>query len=235
MAHLELGGSNQHAEVSVMTGPEYEQFVRAVLAERLNLAPDQLVSTRSPGATLPGQDDLKHQIDLIYFQDNEIAEYITIIECKFRSSDLVDQPEVQNLVFVKGSVRAHKAIMVTNNGFTSGARAVAKSHRVALLIIKPEFELSQKYDDVDELFDAVRSKVRSSSGNYNMAVCQKFGPDPNDRGMDIVEQLLADPTVRDAVESLLDDAGVRDTVQRLIHDRPDIANKAMDILRGRGW
>ena len=54
-----------------MTGTEYEQFVRAVLAKRLKLPKARLVSIRESGATLPSAADLKHQIDLMYFQERE--------------------------------------------------------------------------------------------------------------------------------------------------------------------
>src|SRR4051812_36192564 len=99
-----------------MTSQDYEQFVRAVLAERLKLRPERIKSMRSPGTTLPHAPGLRHQIDLMYIHENELAEYVTIIECKYRTSANVDQPELQNLAFVKGSVGAHKAIMVTNHG-----------------------------------------------------------------------------------------------------------------------
>ena len=78
-----------------MTGPEYEQFVRAVLSEKLKLPPEELQSTHSPGATLPGTSNLQHQIDLFYVQETEVAKYVTIIECKYRGTRPVDQPLVQ--------------------------------------------------------------------------------------------------------------------------------------------
>ena len=118
-----------------MKGPEYEQFVRAVLSRKLGLRPDELRSTHAPGVTLPNASDVEHQVDLFFVQETEVVEYITIIECKYRESRPVDQALVQNLAFVRDSIRAHKAIMVTNKGFTSGAKAVAESQKIALLLI----------------------------------------------------------------------------------------------------
>jgi hypothetical protein len=217
-----------------MTGSEYEQFVRAVLAKRLKLVDSQLVSTREPGVTLPGAANLKHQIDLMYFQETEIAEYITIIECKWRESGPVDQQEIQNLAFVKDSTRSHKAIMVTNNGFTAGAKAVAESQRIALLVITPSFEFSESYDTVDELFKLMAHKVETGS-NHEMVVCRRFAPDPNERGTDLIEGLLADPAIRKTVEDLLEDPSVRKAAGRILRDNPDLASAARKFLGGGRW
>lgn len=217
-----------------MTGSEYEQFVRAVLAKRLKLVDKQLVSVREPGATLPGAADLKHQIDLMYFQDTEIAEYITIIECKWRESDPVDQQEIQNLAFVKDSTRSHKAIMVTNSGFTAGAKAVAESQRIALLVITPSFEFSESYDTVDELFKLMAHRVETADA-HTMVVCRRFAPDPHERGTDLIEGLLSDPAIRKTVENLLHDPGIRETAGRILRDNPDLANTARKFLGGGRW
>ena len=120
-----------------MKGLEYEQFVRAILSEKLKLAPEELQSTHAPGVVLPGASSLQHQIDLFYVQETEVAKYLTIVECKYRASRPVDQQLVQNLAFVRENVRAHKAIMVTNVGFTNGAKAVAESQEIALVVIEP--------------------------------------------------------------------------------------------------
>ena len=115
-----------------MNGTEYEQFVRAVLCRRLGIPADAMQSTHAEGVTLPNSDGVEHQIDLFFIDETEIAEYVTIIECKYRTSRPVDQMLVQNLAFVRDNTRAHKAILVSNQGFTSGAKAVAESQKIAL-------------------------------------------------------------------------------------------------------
>lgn len=220
-----------------LTGPEYEQFVRAVLCDRLNIAPDALISARSPGATLPGTSHLQHQIDLFYVEETEVAKYLTIIECKYRTSAPVDQQELQNLAFVKDNIRAHKAIMVTNRGFTGGAKAVAESQEIALLIVDPELQLttSSEIGDVDELFRIIQTTLRDKPSGYKIRVERKFHGDPNDSAFDLIEGLLSDPVIRQQVEGLLRDPGIRDQAHRFVQQNPDLAKKAMDFLKKGRW
>ena len=220
-----------------MTGLEYEHFVRAALAEQLRVPSEKIVSRHAYGATLPGAKELQHQIDLMFIQDSEIAEYLTIFECKYRGSGLVDQPDIQNLAFVRESMRAHKAIMVTNHGFTGGAKAVAESQRIALLVVTPNVDISDctSSEEANAVFHAIQTRLRDRPGSYNMTVVAKFGPDPNDRGTDVIEQLLADPQVRRVVADALSRPDVQEAAGRIIRDNPDITRKAMDFFNRRGF
>ena len=94
-----------------MKGTDYEQVVRAVLVQKLDISPDELKSVREHGATLPGTPELKHQIDLFHVDSTEIADYITIIECKYRTSASIDQEELAKLAFVKSSIKASKPFL----------------------------------------------------------------------------------------------------------------------------
>ncbi|MCP5528503.1 MAG: restriction endonuclease [Verrucomicrobiales bacterium] len=234
---MKFGDSTRRLPHNAMNGPQYEHFVRAALAERLHVPAEKIASTRNDGATLPGAQSLQHQIDLMFIQDSEIAEYVTIIECKYRGSDLVDQPDIQNLAFVRESVRAHKAIMVTNRGFTSGAKAVAESQRIALLVVTPRIDVSDctVAPDADAVFKAVQERLRETPDSYDMCVVHKLVGDPNDRGVDVVARLLADPQVRSVVAEALSRPDVREAAGRIIRDNPDIARKAMDFLNRRGF
>jgi hypothetical protein len=221
-----------------MTGLEYEQFVRAVLCQRLGLEPSSLQSLRSSGVTLPGGAGLKHQIDLFHVEETEIAKYITIIECKYRGSGLVDQQELQNLAFVKENVRAHKAIMVTNKGFTSGAMAVAESQEIALLIIEPEtaFVPNPAHDGVDEVFATARDFLRQrSTSAYKIVVTRKLTSDPNSSAFEGLEELLSDPDVNRQAQALLEDPSVKEHARRLAAENPDLLKSAMDFLGKRRW
>ena len=219
-----------------MKGLEYEQFVRAVLRRKLGLTPAELQSTHAAGATLPNAADVEHQVDLFYVQDTEIAEYVTIIECKYRESRPVDQALVQNLAFVRDSMRAHKAIMVTNNGFTSGAKAVAEAQRIALLVVEPRLSefTPPENSSVDQLFAAVEAELARNPRGSNVIVVQKLRGDPGDGARDLIAGLLADPEIRRQAASLLRDPAVRDTARKLAAENPDITRKALDIFRKKG-
>ena len=217
-----------------MTGPEYEQFVRAVICRTLNIAPDKLQSTHSPGVTLPNASGLDHQIDLFYVDETEIAEYITIIECKYRGSRPVDQTLLQNLAFVRDSTRAHKAIMVSNQGFTEGARAVAESQRIALLTIEPTpaYESIHFNSDVDALFCAIQSEIDRAPNSYEVVVVCKLHDDGTG-GRNLISELLANPNIRAKATELLRDARIQDTARRVAAENPDIVRKAMDFFGKR--
>src|SRR5437867_2678095 len=117
-----------------MNGQEYEQFVRAVIARRCRIDPARITSVRLPGAILPGNPQVRHQVDLFFTERIGDADYLTIIECKYHESSKVEQEDVAKLAHTKLSLRAAKAILVTNTGFTSGADALAASERIALLV-----------------------------------------------------------------------------------------------------
>ena len=54
----------------------------------------------------------------------------------------MDRNDVSLLQQVRQEVGAHKAFMITNFGFTSGAVAAAKHHGIALHILQPVFDAS---------------------------------------------------------------------------------------------
>jgi len=120
-----------------MTGRDYEEFVRSVLSRMLRIPVERMASHRLSGRSFPNIQGPQHQVDLYFEEETEAARYVTIVECKYRSSSTVDQQDVQNLAFVKSSLQAEKAILVTNRGFTLGAWQVAKNHGIALMIVSP--------------------------------------------------------------------------------------------------
>jgi hypothetical protein len=217
-----------------MTGSEYEQFVRAVLCRKLNIAPEKLQSTHSPGVSLPNAGDIKHQIDLFYVEETEVAEYITIIECKYRESRPVDQLFLQNLAFVRDNTRAHKAIMVSNQRFTDGAYKIAESQKIALLTIEPtnDYTPAQPNADVDALFRTIQSEINRTPTSYDLVVVLKLRDDgTGDRNL--ISDLLAEPQIRQKAAELLRDPHMRETAQRLASENPELVRKALDLFGKR--
>ena len=86
--------------------------------------------------------DYQHEIDLYWETESELIKYLNIANAKWRGNDKVDQPEVMLLQQVKQKVAAHKALMLTTQGYTGGAVAVAKDEGIALHIVKPNFDVS---------------------------------------------------------------------------------------------
>ena len=216
-----------------MTGHQYEQFVRAVLIRELKWSPDKLQSTRVPGVQFPGEKGPKHQIDLLYVDENEIAEYTTIIECKYHGTRKVEQGEIGNLAYVKSSLRASKAILVTNYGFTDGAETVARAEKIALLVITPHINVNEidKGLSGEDLFRVIDTRIQESSHAYNFDVKKKIASDPNDRSIDLVSSLISKPTIRHQAVILPRYSGVQKVVKQVTRDTPAIVRKTPGIFK----
>ena len=216
-----------------MTGHQYEQFVRAVLIRELKWSPDKLQSTRVPGVQFPGEKGPKHQIDLLYVYENEIAEYTTIIECKYHGSRKVEQGEIGNLAYVKSSLHASKAILVTNYGFTDGVERVAEAEKIALLVITPHINVDEidKGLSGDGLFQVINARIRENPRGYDFDVKRKIAPDPSDRSMDLLSALISHPTIRHQTVSFPRDTGVQKVVKQITRDNPTVVRKTMDVFK----
>jgi hypothetical protein len=123
-----------------MNDQQYEGLCRYFLAQKLEMNIERISSVRIPNPARPGMPQYQHQIDLYWETESNLGLYLHIANAKWRGSVKVDQPEVLLLQQVKQKVGAHKAMMLTNLGFTAGAIAVAKDEGIALHIVKPNFE-----------------------------------------------------------------------------------------------
>lgn len=216
-----------------MTGHQYEQFARAVLVRELKLSPDELRSTRMPGAQFPGEKELKHQIDLFYVVETEIAEYITIFQCKYRKSRKVGQAEVLLLASVRSNISASKAILVTNRGFTSGADSAAARGKIGLSVITPRIDIYEidKALRGDDLFDAIDAKLQGSAHGYNFHVERKIAADPIHHNMDAMRAFISHPPARRQVVSVARSPEAPKAAKQITRDSPNIVRKGMDSFK----
>lgn len=123
-----------------MNSLQYEELCRFVLAEKVGVPVEQVRSVLLPSPGFPGLPHFRHQIDLYWETGDEMMLYLNIANAKWRGEANVDQADVLLLQQVKSEVQAHKAVMITNTGFTSGARAAAQHHGIALHVIRPGFD-----------------------------------------------------------------------------------------------
>lgn len=121
---------------------QYEELCRYFLAEKLGTSVEKIKSIRIPNPTRPGLPEYQHQVDLYWEIESELGTYLHIANAKWRGNNKVDQQEVMLLQQVKQKIAAHKALMLTNQGYTAGAIAVAKDEGIALHIVKPNIDLS---------------------------------------------------------------------------------------------
>jgi len=116
----------------------YEELCRLAVAEHFSVPLDKVISTHLQGRSFPGAPALKHQIDLyVELISNHIATVDIVVDAKWRTTDKVDQPDVEKWATVAVSAGASKAMLITNTDFTAGARAVAEASKIATAIVRP--------------------------------------------------------------------------------------------------
>ena len=125
-----------------MNSIQYEEFCRYFLSEVMNINISDIQSINVPNPKRVELPEYKHQIDLYWEVEMDLVKYLNIANAKWRSNSKVDQPDVLLLQQVKTKVAAHKAVMLTNYGYTEGAKSVAQDEGIALHIVKPNFDYS---------------------------------------------------------------------------------------------
>lgn len=125
-----------------MTSKQFEELCRLFLANELGIPVEEIHSGEIPNPKRLDLPDYEHQIDLFWKTEDRIATYFNIANAKWRSNSKVDQPDVLLLQIVREKVSAHKAVMITNSGFTAGAVAAAKDDGIALHVVEPCFDYS---------------------------------------------------------------------------------------------
>jgi hypothetical protein len=126
-----------------MNGTQYEEFCRLFLKNKYGIPIEAIHSCRIPSPTHPDLSEYENQIDLYWEDGNELTLYRNIADAKWRGgSDKVPIGRVRELQQVKEDIDVHKAIMITNTDFTSGARAFAENKGIALHIVRPNFDFT---------------------------------------------------------------------------------------------
>lgn len=158
-----------------MNGLQYEELCRYFLAQATGLAVETIVSVRIPNPKRADLPQYSHQIDLFWETGDEICLYLNIANAKWRGSAKVDLGEILLLQQVKQEVAAHKAVMITNTEFTSGAQAAAQDKGIALHIVQPTFDTAILSITDRELIQQKLAEIGSPSAEsvFEHAVCHR--------------------------------------------------------------
>lgn len=147
-----------------MNSQQYEELCRYFLAAKLGIDIKKIESVHIPNPKRRDLPEYKHQIDLYWEIETELSVYLHIANAKWRGSDKVDQPEVLLLQKVKEKVAAHKALMLTTQGYTAGALAAAKDEGIALHIVKPNIEVTHLPTQGRSSIQSKMQEISASSG-----------------------------------------------------------------------
>jgi hypothetical protein len=149
-----------------MDSDQYEELCRHFIAEKVGLRAEDVKSVSIPNAKKLGLSEYKHQIDLYWETGDAIAAYLNIANAKWRGTARVKQGEVLLLQQVRQKVAAHKAFMITNIGFTSGAIAAAQDDGIALHVVGPNFDISGlPRGDRAAIRAALRARASETAGS----------------------------------------------------------------------
>jgi hypothetical protein len=113
-------------------GIEYEALIANLISSLDICKYGKLFRNKKyPGIHQPGH----YEIDIsVEFNFDNYLFFLLIVECKNWSRP-IDRPAVQKLIQTRDSIGAHKAAMVSINGFTKEAADVAKSYGIACWIV----------------------------------------------------------------------------------------------------
>jgi hypothetical protein len=124
-----------------MTSKQYEELCRYFVAWLFQIPIDRVHSLDAPNPLRPELSSFSHQLDLCWDIETPAARYLHIANAKWRTPPhTVEQNEVLLLQQVKSQVDAHKAMLMTNFGYTDGAMLAAQDAGVALHLVKPGFD-----------------------------------------------------------------------------------------------
>jgi hypothetical protein len=131
-----------------MTSKQYEELCRFFLASQLGLGVDQILSLELESPVRPGMPEYAHQIDLYWEIEDDVSKIISIANAKWRQpAKFLDLQDVLLLQKVRELAKAHKAVLITNTGFTEGAQAAAHNEEIGLHIIRPLFRCDRLHHD----------------------------------------------------------------------------------------
>jgi hypothetical protein len=127
-----------------MTSRQFEELCRYFLAHKLQMPIELIQRVELIGAQRPrGPKSPKyhHQIDLHWKILDPVTACEHVANAKWRTPPgKLDQQDVLLVQKVREKVGAHKAMLLTNFGFTDGAVAVAEDEGVALHVVSPQFD-----------------------------------------------------------------------------------------------
>jgi hypothetical protein len=126
-----------------LTSLQYEALCRHALSCEYRVLIDNIKTGYLEGATKTDQ-KTRHQIDLYWTVCDGVCNFLCIANAKFRKTK-VKLGDIMTLLGVQRDIHAHKAMMITNTGYSDSALVHARDKGIALLIVRPspDFNFSQ--------------------------------------------------------------------------------------------
>jgi hypothetical protein len=209
-----------------MTAKEYELFTKHDIEKRLKATFGKEIEVKHL-QKLKSPDGIEHEVDLHYYFEVDGIKYLNIVECK-QWNKSVTREMVKAFKAVKDDLRAHKAVMITNHGYQSGAIEYAKVHGIGLV------KLNKRERDVWAHFDGGLATVESllkSDSSENIKIGQEvelvglFSPDN-----ETFAQYLANKFGREFALFLIDEGSLIFDMDDMNSPLPNVFVKAVENL-----
>jgi hypothetical protein len=163
-----------------MTGPQYEELCRRFVADQTGMPVEAVRSmllpnpTRHPESWLTRLGPYRHQVDLCWETWEWLTCCLNIANAKWKNRGKVGLSAVLLLQQVRVKVGAHKAVLITNNGYSKVAERAAADEGIGLLIVRPEFDSRALVAGPRAAIQQQFAKlVRAQPRIYSCAVVQK--------------------------------------------------------------
>jgi hypothetical protein len=125
-----------------MIRAQYLELCRIAVAHRLKIDPGQVRSRTLRSPRRAGLAPCRHAVDLYWETENSICRYMHVARIGWRSRGKIGDRQIMLLRHVKENVGAHKALFLTNTGFSAKAVLAADDAGIALLIVRPKGGIS---------------------------------------------------------------------------------------------
>ena len=121
---------------------DYREYEAATAALYQALGEGHGIEIEGFGAAcrVKGKSGASHQIDVLVRQSNGLQTIRTAIECKYWGVKVGKGP-VEKLVTILNDANIEKGAIVSKEGFTSGAVAMAKQHNISLVEMREPREV----------------------------------------------------------------------------------------------
>lgn len=112
----------------------YEETVLSIIRDEIARDCPGTQYTIRHDQSVPGESGHDHQIDITVEITCSGTRVLMLVECKCYSERRVTNEEVQVLASRLGDTGAHKGLIVTTIGFQKGAKTIARSKGIALVV-----------------------------------------------------------------------------------------------------
>ena len=117
-----------------MNWQSYEELVKDIY-EKLGASGNIRILCWGPTCKVQGKSGVSHQIDVLASHSDGVDEYRTAIECKYWEKK-VDKDPIAKLSAILDDTQIEKGVVVSQSGFTSDAKAFARSRNISLVELR---------------------------------------------------------------------------------------------------